>query len=160
MMDFQFTVVELPEIQVAGMTVETNMEKAMIDCPALWHTFGPRICSELANCAEISKTGESYGISKMIDENRFTYWAAVQTTRINTLPDDFKTMAIPAGLYVKATVPSLEKLGEAMTAMYMQWPQSQTEYQIDMQGVCLELYGLNWQPNDPLEIYAQVIKQA
>ncbi|MFD1259814.1 GyrI-like domain-containing protein [Entomomonas asaccharolytica] len=159
-MSFQFTVVELPEIQVAGITVDTDMEKAMIDCPALWHTFAPRICSELADCVEISKTGDSYGISKMIDENRFTYWAAVQITQINTLPADFKTMTIPAGLYVKAQVPNLDMLGEALTAMYMQWPQSQTEYQLDMQGVSLERYEHNWQPNDPLEIFAAVIKQS
>ncbi len=43
--------------------------------------------------------------------------------------------------------------------MYMQWPQTQTEYQLDMQGICFELYSVNWLPNEPLEVYASVIKR-
>lgn len=158
-MDFQFTVVELPAIKIAGITVATDMANAAKDCPALWENFGPRICGELSSCADIAKTGESYGISKMIDENRFIYWAAVPVNTIDSLPADFDSMTIAAGYYVKGIAPNLEQLGQAFTAMYMQWPATQQEYQLDMQGICFELYRGDWQPSDPIEIYASLINR-
>ena len=158
-MDYQFSVVELPEKQIAGIYVQTNMKNAATDCPTLWQSFGPRICGELSSCSSLSKSGDTYGVSVMTDENNFTYWAAVGVDAIHSLPEDMKTMTITQGLYVKCTIPGLEQMGEAFMAMYTQWPQSQNEYVLDMGGACFELYPKNWQLTDSLEIYAKVIKK-
>lgn len=162
-MNKAYTVVEFPEKRIAGLHVQTDMQNAAKDCPALWQAFGPRICTELANCASISKEGHTYGVSIMTDPERFTYWAAIEIGTDDAsgkaLPKDIQTMTIPAGLYVKCQVENLSQLGEAFTALYMQWPQTQNEYALNMQGLCFELYPMNWQLTDPLEIYASVIKK-
>lgn len=158
-MKYTYSIVEIPAKQVAGITVETDMQRAEQDCPALWQTFGPRICAELSGRVSRPENADTFGVSCMLDENRFVYWTAIEVNSTENLPTDMKTMTIPAGLYVKCTAPSLEKLGEAFTEMYMQWPHSQNDYVLDMQGVCFELYKGQWEMNDPIEIYATVIKK-
>lgn len=158
-MSFNFTVVEIPEKQIAGIYVQTTIQDASKDCPALWQSFGPRMCDTIANCNVVSKTGPSYGVNVMLDENKLNYWAALEVTSTSNLPKDLQTMTIPGGLYVKCTAQNLAQLGDAYTALYMQWPQSQHEYAVNMQAPCFELYSHNWQLNDPIEIYAPIVKK-
>lgn len=158
-MSYTFSVVELPAKQVAGITVQTDMQHAEQDCPVIWQTFGPRICAELSGHIAVSDNADTFGICQMIDESRFIYWAAIEVNSTENLPADMKTMTVPAGFYVTCTAPNLEKLGEAFTALYMQWPQTQNDYAIDMQGVCFELYKGQWQMNDPIQVYAAVTKK-
>lgn len=162
-MSFVFSVVEVGEKKLAGIKVETSMEKAARDCPDLWHTFGPRCEAELAEIANLE--GGAYGISVMTgNEGSFTYWAAVEVFPDASLPEGMAFTTIPAGLYVRCTVPGLEQLGSAFEAMYGEWPRSQGKYAIshDPQGVCFELYPLQpkpWDVTDPLEIYGPVVKK-
>lgn len=154
-----FSVVHLPKIDLVGIHIQTDMKNAEKDCPALWQEFAPRICGELSNCASLSSNGISYGISKMVDEFRFMYWATIGVDAVDSLPEGMESTAISEGFYVKCAVPSLEKLGEVINAMYSEWPQTQDEYALDMQGICFELYPENWQFSDALEVYASVVKK-
>lgn len=158
-MDYTFTVAELPEKMIAGISVETDMQHAQQDCQALWQSFGPRICTELSKHIAIPANADSFGISQMLDSERFRYWAAIEISSAEQLPADLQTMIIPAGLYVTCQVPGLEQLCEAYTAMYEKWPQSQNTYAMNMQGICIERYKNNWQIQDPLEIYGSVVKK-
>lgn len=157
-MSFKFSIVSLPEIKTAGATIETNMERAMQDCPGLWYSFAARMFSELPQYAEIAEKASTYGISKMIDEQRFYYSASIEVTSVRELPDGIKVITIPAGLYVMCTVPSLAQLGDAYNALYMQWPEQQTEYAPDMQGVSVEKY-FSSDPTVPFELYAAICKK-
>ena len=126
---------------------------------ALWQAFGPRI-AELMGCARLSEDNRgSCGVSKMIDEDNFTYWAGIGVESVESLPEGMATMTIPQGWYVKCTAPGIEQLGEALMAIYSQWQDTQDEYVLDMQGVSLELYPENWQITDALEVYASILKK-
>lgn len=163
-MSFVFSVAEVAEKKLAGIKVETTLEDAVRDCPALWRAFGPRIEADLAEQADL--TGGTYGISVMTgNEGRFSYWAAVGVSRDVILPEDMAFMTIPAGLYVRCTVHGIEQLGSAFKAMYGVWPRSQNRYVLshDPKGVCFELYPFQtkpWEVTDPLEIYGPVVKKA
>lgn len=95
----------------------------------------------------------------MLDEQRFVYWAAIERSQATQqLPDDIQTMVLTGGLYVTCEVPNLAALSSAFMAMlYSQWPQTQSQYQLNKQSPCFELYSMNWQLEDPLAIYAPVI---
>ncbi len=158
-MDYQFSVVELPAIQLVGMSIQTNMEKATTDCPALWQSFAPRITGELASCANLSEYGDTYGVSRMTDEHNFIYWAGIGVDSVDSLPEGMATMTIPQSWYVNCTARGIEQLGEALMAIYCQWQNTQDEYVLDMQGISLERYPQNWQCTDALEVYASVLKK-
>lgn len=154
-MNFEVTVVEFPVKHLVGMKVSTSMQKAQADCPQLWQTFGPRII-ELPSMEGVNSG--AYGISVMLNENEFDYWAAVEANPEIDLPDGMGTIAISAGLYAKCTVLGLEKLGEAFMYLYGPWIQGQKEYTLDMQAPCFELYPQNWRLETVFEIYAPVKK--
>ena len=144
------------------MVIRTNMQKASIDCPAIWQTFGPRMAS-LSGNAE-AEFGESYGLSVMVSEDgTFDYWAAVEMTDEMSadvpLPEDMVPVELPGRLYACATVPNLSQVAEAYGTMYMEWPQQQSEYGVNMQATCVEVYRGNWQPDDPVELWVPVVKK-
>ena len=151
----EITVKELPGRQLVGMVVRTNMQKASIDCPAIWQTFGPRM-SSLSDNVNIS---ESFGLSVMVSQDgTFDYWAAVEMPAGASLPEDMVTVELPGGLYACAVIPNLAQVSEAYGTMYMEWPQQQSEYGVNMQAPCVEVYRGNWSPDDPVELWVPVFK--
>ncbi|MFT3963641.1 GyrI-like domain-containing protein [Propionivibrio sp.] len=155
----EFTVVEFPETRLAGVTIETDMERAESDCTAVWQAFWPRIAAELVPRAVIPENVHAFGVSRMIDEQRFFYSAMLQVESIRDLPGDMREMRIPGGLYVRCAVPSLARLAEAYTALYEQWPSAQGEYELDYQGVCFERYPPDFTHEKPFEILAAVVRR-
>ena len=156
-MTLEITVKELPGRKLAGMVVRTNMQKASIDCPAVWQTFGPRMAS-FPNSANIT---EAYGVSVMISEDgTFDYWAAAEIPADAEFPEDMAAFELPGGLYACAFAPNLQQVAEAYGTMYMEWPQQQSEYAVNMQAPCVEVYRDGWQPADPLELRVPVVKKA
>jgi predicted transcriptional regulator YdeE len=132
------------------------MQKASTDCPAIWQAFGPQIVA-FPNSATIT---EAYGVSVMLeDDGSFDYWAAVETPTDNPVPEGMTTFELPAGLYASAYAPNLEQVEAAWREIYMEWPQKQSEYAIDMSAPCLEVYLDGWRPSDPLELLAPVVKK-
>ena len=157
-MTLEIIVKELPSRKLAGMVVCTNMQKASTDCPAIWQTFGPRMSSLTGNAE--AAFGESFGLSVMVSEDgTFDYWATVEMSVDVPLPEDMVTVELPGGLYACATVPNLSQVAEAYGTMYMEWPQQQSEYGVNMQAPCVEVYRGNWTPNDPVELWVPVFKK-
>lgn len=153
MNDYKVKVVEFPEKRLVGMKVSTTMSKAEVDCPAIWHTFGPRIVEIVSgNCPG------SYGLSIMLNEQDFDYWAAVESDFADPLPGGMARIKIPAGLYAKAEVPNLESLGPAYMYLYDKWLKDQSEYTADYKAAGFEFYPPNWQPAEALEIFMPLIK--
>lgn len=149
-MNLDITIKELPAKSLVGLSVRTNMQSAATDCPAIWRNFGPQI--ELL----ASRLGmrESYGASVMLAEDgTFDYWAAVEVPPETVAPEGMKTLALPAGFYACASVANLEQLTPAYSAIYMEWAPRQTEYALNMEAPCVEVYRENWQPSDPIDVW-------
>ena len=152
-MSLEIAVVSFPAKHLLGVKVRTSMQSSATDCPALWQAFSPRI-------AEMFMMGNAtFGVSVMVNENDFDYWAAVESSSNTAVPDGMETTEIPAGLYAQCNVPSLEQLGEAFMYVYSQWIREQSEYTLDMHAPCFELYPPNWQPSDAVAIYVPVLKK-
>lgn len=98
-MNSTFKLVERAAIQIAGLTVQTDMVHAAQDCPALWQRYGLRL-EALVACKNKPVLHESYGVSVMQNEKQFVYWAADEYTSLDALPDDFQAMTLPGGVYV------------------------------------------------------------
>ena len=155
-MNLEIIVKELPVKRLAGVSVRTNMKNAQVDCPAIWQNFGPQLG------LMTSRLGghESYGVSVMVSEDgTFDYWAAVEVVNEAELPENVKTFELPGGLYACASVPNLQQLSQAFTYLYMEWPSQQAEYAVKMPAPCVEIYGENWQPNDPIGVWVPVFKK-
>jgi len=153
-MTLEVTVQEFPARHLTGMVVRTNMQKASIDCPAIWQTFGPRLVS-FPNSTLIT---EAYGVSFMVGtDGTFDYWAAAETPANAPVPDDMKTIELPAGLYACTFAPNLEQMEMAYQEIYTEWSKRQTEYVVDMQAPCAEVYRTGWQPSEPFELWVPVI---
>ncbi len=157
-MEFKYTIEEYQETRSVGLTVKTDMQLAEKDCLAIWQSFGPRIATEIIPHAVVPSNVHSFGICRMIDEERFYYSATLEITSMQTLPKDMHEILIPKGLYVKCDVPSLAHIKEAYEAIYTEWPKSQTGYEFDMQGLWFERYPPGAEMDTPFEIYAAVKK--
>ena len=158
-MSFSYRIENFPQTKLIGARIRTTMAQAGTDCPALWLSFGPRLCGDLSKFAVGAKA--TYGVSRMIDEETFDYWALIETQieDLSSLPDNIESFTIEEGLFVRAEVDNLEQLGAAFNALYSQWPQTQTEYTLNMHGICFEYYPIPWQPTDAFAIYAPVIRK-
>ena len=155
-MALEVTIKEFPTRHLVGLHVRTNMQKASTDCPAVWQAFGPRIVS-LPNSDSIT---EAYGVSVMIGEDgTFDYWAAAETPVDAAIPEGMKTVELPAGLYACTFAPSLEGMEAVYQEMYTEWSQQQSEYNVNMQSPCIEVYRNGWQPSDPFELRIPVVKK-
>ncbi len=157
-MTYNISIVEFPAKKLVGMKVRTNMQNASTDCSAIWQTFGPRSV-EISGGACVGK--ECYGVSVMVNENDFDYWAASEVLTDGDLPDGMEVINIPAGLYAKCSVAGLAKLSEAYSYLYCQWPNEQSEYALNMQGASFEIYppGMGSDADGVFEICAAVLKQ-
>ena len=155
-MTLEITIKEFPARHLTGMLVRTNMQKASIDCPAIWQAFGPQLAT-FPNSANIS---EAYGVSVMLgDDGTFDYWAAVETPVDAPVPEGMTTVELPAGLYACAFAANLEQMEATYKELYLEWPQRQSEYAVNMQAPCVEIYCGDWQPSDPLELQVSVVKK-
>jgi len=155
-MTLDITIKEFPARHLTGMVVRTNMQTASTDCPAVWQAFGPRLVS-LPNSATIR---EAYGISVMIgDDGTFDYWAAAETPAEAPVPEDMKTVELPAGLYACTFAPNLEQMEATYREIYLEWSAQQSEYTVDLWAPCVEVYRNGWKPSDPLELWVPVVKK-
>ena len=151
-MAFETVIVEYPAKHLVGMKVQTNMQKSFEDSPKVWQDFTPRM-------AEVNKEPkESFGVSVMINENDFDYWAALESTPQAPLPDGMGTVGVSFGTYVRCTVPSIEKLGDVYMYLYTTWIQGQPGYVVDLGANAFELYPYPWQSNTPFEVFMPIKK--
>ena len=155
-MDFKFAVLEFPETKVAGIKIESDMNNAQKDCAALWKSFDSRIHGELSRHKSLPEMPDKYGVFKIINKDRFAYWAAVNINSTDKIPSDLEILNIPLGMYVTCQVPGIAKLEEAYKALYEDWPPTQIDYAIDNKGICFERYPNSWKKDELFEIYVAV----
>ena len=147
MSGFEVSVVNLAAKQLVGIKVRTSMAKAKEDCPALWHNFCPRM--------QKIEEGEGYGISFMINEQDFDYWAAAEAPK-GACPSGLEPVELPAGEYARSVVPNLESIGEGYMFMYQSWLTAQGDWKLNEQAPCFELYPAVWTPAMPFELFMPV----
>ena len=144
---FEVSVVNFAAKQLVGNKVRTSMAKAKEDCSALWHSF----CPAMQKLAE----GKGYGISVMINEQDFDYWAAAEAPE-GKCAAGLEPVGLPAGDYARCVVPNLESIGEGYMFMYQTWLAAQGEWKLNEQAPCFELYPADWTPAMPFELFMPV----
>ncbi len=146
-----------PAIRCAGLKVRTTMQKASIDCPAIWqNSFGPRMDSFPA---DPQYPQQSYGASVMVDSDSFDYWALMPLAPGADVPDGMDVFTLPAGPYATTQVAGLDKLGDAFTYVYGAWIADQKNYTLNMQGVGYELYTYDFMTTGELSIYCPLLQK-
>ncbi|OAT48843.1 GyrI-like domain-containing protein [Providencia heimbachae] len=154
---FTYSIIELPERTVAGISVETDMQKAIVDCPALWQKFVPLFLSlQKKNKADLEV--ESFGVSRMLDENRFIYKAVVEVTD-EMITDGLIKSVLPKTLYLQTTVPHLSKLTDAYQDIYGRWANEQKEYGLNYMEAALEVYPVNFCDKEYFTLLVPIIKK-
>lgn len=157
MAQFPITVVDRPEIRCAGMKVRTTMQKASVDCPAIWQNqFGPLMDSFPADPAY---PGQSYGASVMIDSDNFDYWALMPLAPGADIPGGMDVFTLPGGPYAEANLANLAELGDAYTYIYGEWGGAQDKYTLNMQGVGYELYTFDFCSTGKLIVYCPLMEK-
>lgn len=155
MPQFQINVVTRPAIKTAGLKVATTMEKASVDCPKIWsEDFGPRMMDFPADPAY---PDQSFGVSIMLDQHNFDYWAVMPLREHAGVPDGMETLEIAGGLYAECHLNSLEELGDAYNYVYLQWAPAQEKYAVNMQGASYELYTSDFMKTGKLSIYCPLL---
>jgi len=126
-MTLDVTLKEFPARHLTGMVIRTNMQQASTDCPAIWQAFGPRLAG-FPNSADIS---EAYGVSFLVGtDGTFDYWVAAETLADAPVPEDMKTVELPAGLYACIHALNLEQMETTYREIYMEWSHQQSEYAV------------------------------
>ena len=157
-----FDVAVLPheEVTLAGIRIATGMKTASADCPALWQRFMAR-APEICAAPEACPTGASYGISYMTNPatGDFDYVAAMPLPSEKSLPENMERLTLPAGLFARAVVPNLERIGDAYTHLYTAWVAGQSDYALNMAAPCFERYDERFLQSGEFEIYVPVVKK-
>jgi predicted transcriptional regulator YdeE len=157
MAQFPVAVMNRPEIRCAGIKVRTTMQKASIDCPALWQDdFGPRMASFPADPAF---SDQSYGACVMLDSDTFDYWALMPLASGADVPEGMDIFTLPAGSYAEAKLANLSELGAAYTYIYGEWAAAQDKYALSMQGACYELYTADFLSIGALSVYCPLTEK-
>lgn len=158
MSTFAVSISQRPQARLFGISVRTNMSKAPVDCPHLWEkVFAPRM-HEISGKNPCEYHGASYGVSVMLDEQNFDYWAAMPAPEGLALPEGMQQIELPAGFYASCAISSLGQLGEAYTYLYEAWPKTVKEYAPNMQAPSFEYYDQRFCESGALEVYAPLQK--
>lgn len=157
-----YRITHVPQKKFIGMKIKTTMDKGQQECSALWVFFGPRVEKELAPTGYIIPNNESYGISSMISETEFYYWAAVELKEDATAPElplDMEIFELKVHDYVVRTSHGLNEISQTYSALYMEWPSSQSEYDLDFMSPCFEHYKGDFTPASSFDIYVPIKKK-
>ena len=150
---FEINVSPVPAARVIGIKIRTDMGKAMIDCPQLWHeTFAPRM-QEVEGF-----NGTAYGVSEVVDcqAGIFDYWAAVPATPNAPIPAGMEALDLPAGLYAQCRVESLADIKAAYDFLCYEWLPAQKEYAPDYTARCYEFYPVDYPNSGVFYIFVRV----
>lgn len=153
---FEVTVSPVPAARVIGIKIRTDMGKAMLDGPKLWHeTFVPRM-QEMENL-----NGTAYGVSEVVDcqAGIFDYWAAMPARPDAPVPAGMEALDLPAGLYAQCRVESMADIGAAYDFICSAWPASQTEFMLDYTARGYEFYPADFMETGVFYIYVLVNKK-
>lgn len=151
MSDFHVEIVERPEIVTAGVKVATTMEKCGVDCPALWEkNFGPRMADFPA---DPRYPNQSFGVSVMIDQSAFDYWAVMPLREGAAIPTGMEKLVLAGGSYAECRLNGLAELGDAYNYVYLKWAAAQEKFVLNMAEASIELYTSEFMTTGKLVIY-------
>lgn len=157
MSEFAVKIVTRAEVKVAGFKVRTTMAKASQDCPKLWESvFMPYMASFPVNPEYVN---QSFGVSVMLDEDTFDYWAVMAIADGADVPEGMDILTLPGGPYAECRLPSLGELGEAYMYIYTNWITQQEKYAMNMQGCSIELYTDKYPETGELTIYCPLLEK-
>jgi predicted transcriptional regulator YdeE len=157
MQQHQVAVVNRPAIRTAGFKVRTDMAKASRDCPGLWEErFGPVMETFPADPA---RPDESYGVSVMVDDSAFDYWAVMPIADGADIPEGMDVLTLPEGIYAECALASLSELGDALNYIYGPWIAGQEKLTLNMQGACYERYTSDFSNSGRLVIYCPLLEK-
>ncbi len=154
MSEFAVKIVERPAVKTAGIKLHTTMEKASVDCPAIWEKFMPHM--EAFPC---DGAGLSYGLCIMTSETEFDYWAVLPLGKDANVPAGLEEITIPAGFYAQCPLKSLAEMGEAYNYLNTKWSGERKDYAVDFQGMGLELYGKEYMENGSLTLCVPLLRK-
>lgn len=149
----EFRVVEKPAVRIVGLHVRTNLANASANCGKLFGQFGPRMHEITDNGG-----GVSYGVSWMVGEREFDYWAALPVGADANVPEGMDSAEIPAGLYVEVPFASLEEIGRAYQRVFAEWLPSQREFVLRDDAPSFELYPADWEKTKRGSVFMPVRK--
>ena len=116
MSDYTVKVVHREAVKAVGLKTRTSMAKAADDCPRLWQDdFGPRM-PEVASFPDCS-----YGISVMVEDDIFDYWAAMPLRPGDPIPPNMTAIDLPDGQYAEVYLKSLNDLICAYQHLFSAW---------------------------------------
>lgn len=104
---FAVVVLQHHSVRLVGVSINTNLQQAPVDCPQLWNNvFNPRM-PELSGKPAHLYQGPSYGISVFTDHEglAFDYWAAMEAPDVAALPTGMSEVTLPGGWYACCRIP-------------------------------------------------------
>lgn len=156
---FAVTVLRHHRVQLVGVSINTNLDKAPIDCPRLWSDiFAPRM-PELSGKAPNLYQGPSYGVSVFTDREglAFNYWAAMEAPELAAPPVGMGAVTLPGGLYACCRIPAAGLLREAYDFMYDEWPDTPEGYAVQMDKPCFERYDSRFFQSGTHDVYVPIL---
>ena len=156
---FAVVVMQHHSVRLVGVSINTNLQQAPVDCPKLWSdVFAPRM-PELSGKAAHRYQGPSYGVSVFTDHQRlaFDYWAAMEAPAIATPPAGMREVTLPGGLYACCRIPAAGMLREAYNYMYEEWPHTAGGYAVQLHMPCFERYDSRFFQSGTHDVYVPVL---
>ena len=95
---FAVVLLQHQSVRLVGVSINTSLHQAPIDCPRLWNdVFAPRM-PELSGKAAHLYQGPSYGVSVFTDHQglAFDYWAAMEAPQVDAPPPAWTRSSCPA----------------------------------------------------------------
>ncbi|MDR2935005.1 MAG: GyrI-like domain-containing protein [Candidatus Adiutrix sp.] len=133
--------------RLAGLKVRTGMASAKADCQRLWGEF-VRMMPEAASFADFS-----YGVSVMIAENEFDYWAGLPLDRGRPVPAGLAALDVPGGVFAACRLSNLESLPLAYKRLY---GSPLPGFEPSFEAPCYEQYPADYAKSGLLTLYAPV----
>lgn len=155
---FAVSVLPFPKVRLFGIRVKTDLDKAPVDCPALWRAFTPRM-PELSGKPAHLYQGPSYGVSIITDKKgaAFTYWAAMEARPQSAPPQGMGEVVLHGGLYACCRIPAAGMLQEAYDYMYDEWPRSAEGFPVLVDQPCFEYYSSRFCQSGTHEVYVPIL---
>ena len=156
---FAVMVLQYQQVRLVGVSINTTLHKAPVDCPRLWtDVFAPRM-PELSGKAPNLYQGPSYGVSVFTDHEglAFDYWAAMEAPGLSAAPTGMSEVTLPGGLYACCRIPAAGMLREAYDYMYDEWPYSAEGYTVQADKPCFERYDSRFFQSGTHDVYVPVL---
>ena len=156
---FAVVVLQHHRVRLVGVSINTNLQQAPVDCPQLWNNVFNARKPELSGKPAQLYQGPSYGVSVFTDHEglAFDYWAAMEAPGVAALPSGMSEVTLPGGLYACCRIPAPGMLREAYDYMYDEWPNSPEGFAVQLDKPCFERYDSRFVQSGTHDVYVPVL---